>query len=939
MSEDDTGESLRFPPAPAAPVRAPLPVLTAIVPVIGAVLLWRLTGSVYALWFAALGPLVAAASFVDGVRSARRSRRTARRELVRELSRLDREVARRHDDERARAWRRTPDVAMLCADAAQIWRSVPGRDGSLVVGRGAGASAVRIEGDPADDDARALRRRARVLEDAPISVALHSGVAVRGPVALALPVARALALQVCLVHPPGRVRIADGGALAAVVPASDDLPHAHAGSGSTLRVTDAAAAVDADIPIVVVESGAPAPPRCAAVLTLENAGAGRLDHEGVTRSVRVEALSTAQAEEIVAALAERARDLGQRIDAPMTIEDLPVAGLGRGLAATVGVSGGEAVALDLVADGPHAVVIGMTGSGKSELLTTWVAGMCRGRGVEEVTFLLVDFKGGRAFDRLETLGHVTGVLTDLDDAAALRAVESLRAEIRRREQALADVGARDVDEATGALARLVIVVDEYAALVGAHPELHELFADIAARGRALGMHLILASQRASGAFRDGVLANAPLRIAFRTADAADSRAVLGTDEAALLSGDPKARGTALVRRAADSEARRVRVARCTSRVLDAIRDGAGPRSAVAPWLAPLPARVPLARIARPGRIVLGLADEPEQQRQPVLELPQSAPGFAIIGSAGSGKSCLLRVVADQLPAPPLWVPADAEGAWDAMGLAIEHHSHPAVLFDDIDAVVSRLPPEYAAELTARVERTIREARAHGTLVVLSAARIAGPISRIVELLPHRAVLSMPTRADHIAAGGEATGFERDQPPGRGRWSGTVVQFADAGSYAPPPEQSHPPVWVPAAGAVGTGDLGAGITGLVVGPGTDLATVRARWEQRGVRMMPVEQAAASGVVGGPVVSASSAAALGSAGEPYVVHGSPETWLAQWRLLAAMRERYELVIGAECAAEFRALSGRRELPPYATPSAGRAWHLMPGASVRRVLLEEK
>ncbi|MBF4561813.1 cell division protein FtsK [Microbacterium sp. VKM Ac-2870] len=931
MSEDDTGEPLRFPPVPPAPARAPLPLLTAIVPVIGAVLLWRLTGSPYALWFAALGPLVAAASFIDGLRSARRARRTARRAIAREMSRLDREVVRRHDDERARAWRRTPDVATLCTDAAEIWRSVPGRDRSLVVGRGADASALRIEGDPADDDARALRRRARVLEDAPISVGLHSGVAVRGPAALAVPVARALALQICLVHPPGRVRVADGGALASVVPGADDLPHALAGSGSTLRVTDAAAAMDADIPIVVVEPDAPAPPRCAAVLTLESADRGRLDHEGVTRSVRVEAVSVAQSEEIVAALAERARDLGQRIDAPLTIEDLP-SGPKRGLAAAVGVGGGEVVVLDLVVDGPHAVIIGMTGTGKSELLTTWVAGMCRGRGVEQITFLLVDFKGGRAFDPLAALPHVTGVLTDLDDAAALRAIESLRAEIRRREQALADVAARDVDEAAGALARLVIVVDEYAALVGAHPELHELFADIAARGRALGMHLILASQRAGGAFRDGVLANAPLRIAFRTADTADSRAVLGTDEAALLSGDPKARGTALMRRAADTEVRRVRVARCTPAALDAIREGAGTRAAVAAWLPPLPARVPLARIARAGHVVLGLVDEPDRQRQPVLELPQGVSGFAVIGAAGSGRTSLLRTVAEQLPAPPLWVPADAEGAWDAIACAVEDQSRSAVLFDDIDAVASRLPPEYAAELVARVERAVREARAHGTLIVLSAARIAGPLSRVVELLPHRAVLSMPTRADHVAAGGEARGFVRDQPAGRGRWSGALVQFAETGPWAPPREPARPPLWVPAAG-----DDGPGMTGLVTGPGSDLAEMRSRYEQRGVRVMPVEQAAAAGVLSEPVMSASTAAS-GRVGEPLVVHGSPESWLAQWRPLAAMRERYELVIAAECAAEFRAISGRRELPPYALPSAGRAWHLMPGAPVRRVVLTE-
>jgi hypothetical protein len=79
-------------------------------------------------------------------------------------------------------------------------------------------------------------------------------------------------------------------------------------------------------------------------------------------------------------------------------------------------------------------------------------------------------------------------VTDLDDRAAVRAVESLQAEIRRRERVLAEHGARDVEEAAGAPPRLVVIVDEFAALVAAHPEMHELFSDVAARGRALGIH-------------------------------------------------------------------------------------------------------------------------------------------------------------------------------------------------------------------------------------------------------------------------------------------------------------------------------------------------------------------------------------------------------------------------------------------------------------------
>ncbi|MBG0718866.1 cell division protein FtsK, partial [Microbacterium sp. 2C] len=107
---DDLDEPLRLPLAPPAPPRPGLPVAAAIVPVVGAVVLWQLTGSPTALWFAALGPLMAVASFADGLRSVRRAKRRAPREAADALAELAPEVEERHDGERRRAGRRTPDV-------------------------------------------------------------------------------------------------------------------------------------------------------------------------------------------------------------------------------------------------------------------------------------------------------------------------------------------------------------------------------------------------------------------------------------------------------------------------------------------------------------------------------------------------------------------------------------------------------------------------------------------------------------------------------------------------------------------------------------------------------------------------------------------------------------------------------------------------------------
>ena len=99
---------------------------------------------------------------------------------------------------------------------------------------------------------------------------------------------------------------------------------------------------------------------------------------------------------------------------------------------------------DLVADGPHALVGGTTGSGKSELLRTLVASLAAIYSPERVNFVLVDYKGGSAFDACASLPHVVGLVTDLDDRLAERALRCLEAELRHREQVLRDRGATDL---------------------------------------------------------------------------------------------------------------------------------------------------------------------------------------------------------------------------------------------------------------------------------------------------------------------------------------------------------------------------------------------------------------------------------------------------------------------------------------------------------------
>lgn len=221
-----------------------------------------------------------------------------------------------------------------------------------------------------------------------------------------------------------------------------------------------------------------------------------------------------------------------------------------GLRALVGREAQGKLYLDLHAQGPHALVGGTTGAGKSELLQTWVLAMALAYSPQRVNFLFVDYKGGAAFAECVKLPHSVGVVTDLTPHLIRRTFTSLRAEIRFREQLLNEHEAKDIVDLNRkapsvVLPRLVIVVDEFAALVQDAPENLNAVVDIAQRGRSLGLHLILATQRPAGVIKDSLRANTNLRLALRMADAADSTDILEEPLAAEF--DPSIPGRAAVR--------------------------------------------------------------------------------------------------------------------------------------------------------------------------------------------------------------------------------------------------------------------------------------------------------------------------------------------------------------------------------------------------------
>ncbi|MFI9616064.1 FtsK/SpoIIIE domain-containing protein [Streptomyces sp. NPDC052023] len=217
---------------------------------------------------------------------------------------------------------------------------------------------------------------------------------------------------------------------------------------------------------------------------------------------------------------------------------------GQSTTAVIGESYDGPFGIDLRKDGPHGLIAGTTGSGKSELLQTIVAALAVANTPENMTFVLVDYKGGSAFKDCVKLPHTVGMVTDLDAHLVERALESLGAELKRREHILAAADAKDIedyqdlvrrDPSHAPVPRLLIVIDEFASMVRDLPDFVTGLVNIAQRGRSLGIHLLLATQRPSGVVSPEIRANTNLRIALRVTDAGESSDVIDAPDAGHIS--------------------------------------------------------------------------------------------------------------------------------------------------------------------------------------------------------------------------------------------------------------------------------------------------------------------------------------------------------------------------------------------------------------------
>lgn len=379
----------------------------------------------------------------------------------------------------------------------------------------------------------------------------------------------------------------------------------------------------------------------------------------------------------------------------------------------LGADGSGTVSVDVARQGPHTMLGGATGAGKSILLQTLVTSLLMANRPDELNLVLVDFKGGSAFLPFVRCPHVVALIRStgetpadvFDEAAADRVLASVRAEVRRRESMLAKYGG-EIDaywrarrrQPLEALPRLVLILDEFARVLEVSSEFLKELVNVAAKGRSLGMHLVLATQSLQGKLSAELKNNIELRITLRQNEPADSMEVLNAPDAATIPGRLRGRGMILCTKdetrqphafqsgylgnpppAEGAAPARVRIVewaavgmpRPEERVDhgDALTDQAlvittieeaasrlGLRAPFRPLREPLPAVVPLEALedmtsepAPAGAVPFGLLDDPAAQAQPSAFLDlDGTDRLLIAGGPQSGRTTAARALITSL---------------------------------------------------------------------------------------------------------------------------------------------------------------------------------------------------------------------------------------------------------------------------------------------------
>lgn len=381
----------------------------------------------------------------------------------------------------------------------------------------------------------------------------------------------------------------------------------------------------------------------------------------------------------------------------------------RSLAAPIGVrENGKPFLFDIHerAHGPHGLVAGTTGSGKSEVLQTWILSMCVNYAPQDVSFVLIDFKGMGLAGTLKGLPHIAGTISDVDENIQ-RNLFSLESELNRRKLLFAQVSSDsmkigdiyDYQEAyrqkkvSEPLSHLIVVVDEFAELKSKFPDFMAALDSAARVGRSLGVHLVLATQKPDGVVTDEVRANSKFKWCLRVANEAESRAVINRPEAASIPSSAPGRayiqvgnnevfelvqtyysGGPIQRDGDDSarvpvafvdavghreypggggrsgDARQEKELLALVKRISEVHAAGGLPPARKIWENSLPKRLALPQLPPAEETsllsaVIGMADDPRHQRQYPCQIDFAADGHIIIyGAPSTGKTFLLQTI-------------------------------------------------------------------------------------------------------------------------------------------------------------------------------------------------------------------------------------------------------------------------------------------------------
>ena len=354
--------------------------------------------------------------------------------------------------------------------------------------------------------------------------------------------------------------------------------------------------------------------------------------------------------------------------------------------------------------GPHGLVAGTTGSGKSETLQTYILSLSVNFDPREVSFILIDYKGGGMAKSFEGLPHVAGIITNLGGNQTNRALASINSEIKRRQSVFNEFEVKHIDEyielfradkAANPMPHLLIIADEFAELKKEQPEFVRELVSAARVGRSLGIHLILATQDPSASVDDEIWSNTKFRICLRVAGKQNSQAMLHRPDAAFITNtgrgyfqvgndeifelfqsgwsgaayEPETPysersrndirminlwGKAAVKAKKKKSSSSVEKITQLRAVVQHIAEVAEEKeiSAISDiWLPPLPERVIYGELAEPQRargylhVALGLADYPTGQQQFAFSLDLVKEGHLLIaGPGGSGKTTLMQTL-------------------------------------------------------------------------------------------------------------------------------------------------------------------------------------------------------------------------------------------------------------------------------------------------------